>query len=199
MSAEAAPIPPLPFERLLYVGTGSINASAMPYWVTWMRATHPDVELRIAASPAALSFVSASALAVLGGGAVFVDDWSAHPNDQTPHIDLADWPDAIAIAPATFRLVSRLALGLTESPVLLALHATDANVCVAPAVPDKAVGGPVLSQHLETISAWPGFSVAPFSTGFSAATREPSRGVCAPLPVVLELPARTGARAAGDG
>lgn len=198
MSTETAHTPQLPFKRLLYVGSGSINASAMPYWVIWLRTTHPEVELRIAATPSALSFVSVSALAVLSGAPVFVNDWSAHPSGDTPHIEIADWPDAIAVAPATFHFVSRLALGLTDSPVLLALHATDAVVCVAPAVPDKAVGDTVLSQHLATIASWPRFSVAPFSRGFSAATREPSRGVCAPMPTVLDLLARSGKRTSDD-
>lgn len=106
---------------------------------------------------------------------------------MAPHVELARWPDLVLVHPATQHFVGRYALGLADTPLLLALHATDALVGVAPALPPAAERNPMVQEHLRTLRARPGVVVAPTVPAASAATGEVADGGAAPLTDLLAL------------
>lgn len=102
--------------RVLIVGTGALGVAFLPFWINWLGNAHPEDEIRVALTRSALRFVSADAIAVLSGKEVFIDDWSEFSGVDVPHVELARWADLVLVHPATLHFVSRLALGITDTP-----------------------------------------------------------------------------------
>lgn len=50
------------------------------------------------------------------------------------HIELADWADAVVVAPATADIIAKYAAGIADNPLLAVLLATKAEVLLAPAM-----------------------------------------------------------------
>ncbi|MFE9221828.1 peptide terminal cysteine decarboxylase LxmD [Streptomyces lavendulae] len=194
-------VPDAGTRRVLIVGTGALGVAFLPFWINWMGNAHPEDEIRVALTRSALRFVSADALAVLSGKEVFIDDWSEFSGVDVPHVELARWADLVLVHPATLHFVSRLALGITDTPLLLALQSTGALVGVAPSLPPAAHKSPVVRGHLDVLRNRPGVVLAPTVPAVSASTGELEDGGSAPLNELYDLClARSGGgRAKGAG
>lgn len=177
----------LTFRRLLLVGTGALGVSSLPGWLGWLRESHPQIETRVALTRQAATFVAPAALTAIGGRPLFHDVWPSEPQVTAPHVDLADWPDAVAVFPATFHFVSRLALGLADTPVMLALQCTAAPIGLAPALPPGGYQSHAFRSHLAALHARPQVVVAEPEWGRSVTTGRLERSTAAPLPTLLDL------------
>jgi hypothetical protein len=179
--------PEVSFRRLLLVGTGALAVTHLPFWLNWANEFYPDVELRIALTRSATRFVAPDALAALAGGQVLVDDWATLPVRPAPHVELAGWPDAILVHPAGQSFIARLALGLADSPVQLALQLTSAVIGVAPALPPGHGNGLAVGEHLTRLAADPRIVVGPTEEATSASTREVHDGGVTPVSTMFRL------------
>ncbi|QLE72818.1 phosphopantothenoylcysteine decarboxylase [Streptomyces rectiverticillatus] len=180
-------IPDAGFRRVLVVGTGALSVSFLPFWINWLQDSFPALEKRIALTRSARRFVSPDAIAALSRQDVFTDDWDSAPPGKAPHVELAAWADLVLVHPATVHFLSRYALGLADTPVLLALQTTRAVVGVAPALPPAAQHSPVVQGHLAALRARPGVVVAPTVPAESATTGERDDGGAAPMPELFRL------------
>ena len=118
--------PPLRGRRVLLGITGGVAAYKTPELVRHLRAA--EVTVRVVLSHSARQFVAAGALGAVGAEIV---------EDHAPgmvHIDLARWADAVLIAPATAHVLSRLAAGAADDLLTTLCLATEAPLCVAPAM-----------------------------------------------------------------
>ncbi|MEU3347145.1 flavoprotein [Streptomyces sp. NPDC006700] len=182
---SAAPAPAFGSRRLLYVGTGSLGVMFMPMWSQWLRTSYPQLEVRTVITRSAEQFVTRTALTVFTGREILVDAWPDEPRPKALHVELAQWPDAVVIHPASFHFVSRLALGMADTPVLLALQCTQAPVAVAPALPPGGTDSPAYRRHIEALAERPNVVVIPPTTGRSVTTGRMEASVSAPLSEVL--------------
>lgn len=182
---SAAPAPTFGSRRLLYVGTGSLGVMFMPMWSQWLRTSYPQLEVRTVITRSAEQFVTRTALTVFTGREILVDAWPDEPRPKALHVELAQWPDAIVIHPASFHFVSRLALGMTDTPVLLALQCTKVPVALAPALPPGGIDSPAYRRHIEALAERPNVVVIPPTTGRSVTTGRMEGSVAAPLSEVL--------------
>ncbi|MFP6640010.1 MAG: bifunctional phosphopantothenoylcysteine decarboxylase/phosphopantothenate--cysteine ligase CoaBC [Myxococcota bacterium] len=118
--------------RILVAVSGGIAAFKVPELVrSLQREGH---EVRCAATPAALRFVSPLTLQALTGEAVRSALFDPSEEGEIDHIRLADWADLVIAAPATADLLARMAHGLADDLVTAILLATRAQVLVAPAM-----------------------------------------------------------------
>ncbi|MFD3326978.1 peptide terminal cysteine decarboxylase LxmD [Streptomyces sp. NPDC058701] len=191
-------VPHTGFRRVLVVGTGALGVAFLPFWINWLRSALPETEVRVALTRSALRFVSADAVAVLSGREVFVDDWSTVSGVDVPHVELARWADLVLVHPATLHFVGRYALGITDTPLMLALQSTAAVVGVAPSLPPAAHRNPVVRGHLDVLRARPGVVVAPTIPAVSASTGELEDGGSAPLNELYDLCVAHAAAVAAD-
>ena len=180
LTPEAA----VPFhaKRLLYVITGGVQAMFGPMWLQWFRTSYPELALRYAITRSAAQFTTMTALSVAAGehrGAV--DEWGEAPRDA-PHVELAQWPDAILVHPATMNFVARFSLGLADTPVLLALQCTSSPIALCPALPPGGYANPAYRRHVTELSERDNVTVLPPVTGRSLSTGEIGVGTAAALP-----------------
>ncbi|CAL9504725.1 Cypemycin cysteine dehydrogenase (decarboxylating) [Nocardiopsis dassonvillei] len=172
-------------ERLLVVVTGSLSATHMTTWSTWLTMGYPRLRRRVVLTPSATRFVSHTALTALEPNPVLVDAWSDDPTEKPLHVDLASWPDAVIVYPASFHFLARFAVGLGDTPAMLALQCTSAPVALAPSVPPGATNSVVYRKHVEALRERDNVVVVDPIPGISAHTRGYDASVAAPLPDVL--------------
>ncbi|WP_394353834.1 flavoprotein [Nocardiopsis mwathae] len=139
--------------------TGALVACHTPLWINWLREERSDLSVRLVLTPAAAGFVSEAALNALSPSPVVRDVWSS--NGSALHVELSRWADAAVVYPCTMRYLARFALGLTETPSLLALEAFSGPVAVAPALPPGVGDGAAYAAHTAALATRPNVTVVP--------------------------------------
>ncbi|WP_144122545.1 flavoprotein [Catellatospora sichuanensis] len=163
-------LPPLGFRRLLLVATGSLNAAFLPRDLAWLRSAYPELEVQVVLTRSALQFITATAAGCITGREAIVDEWP-QPAAEALHVTLQQWAQAVMVYPAGLNYLARLALGLADSPSLLAIQCSTAPVVVAPALPPGGWDSPVTAAHVAALAQRPTITVLPpvpvlsFTTG----------------------------------
>ncbi|MFI6660837.1 flavoprotein [Streptomyces sp. NPDC050523] len=197
-SALPSAAPPFTGRRLLYVGTGALGVMFMPMWLHWLRTSYPEVEIRTVVTRSATRFVTPTTLSVFGGRPPQLDVWGEEPETTAPHVELAHWADTVVVHPATFHFTGRLALGVADTPTLLALQCTAAPIALAPALPPGALTSPAWRQHARTLAERANVTVVPPHQGISMTTGEPGAMTAATLTEVIPAVEALRARLAGQ-
>ncbi len=118
--------------RILLAVSGGIAAYKVPELVRGLRRGGHHV--RCVLTRGASHFVAPLALQTVSGEAVRSELFDATEEGEIDHIALADWADAVVVAPATANLLAKMAAGLADDLVSTLLLATRAPVLVAPAM-----------------------------------------------------------------
>ncbi|MFF3689145.1 flavoprotein [Streptomyces sp. NPDC002187] len=181
-----AEVPDPGLTRLLLVVTGSAYAWSTPYWLESLRLSCPELEVRVVLTRSAERFVTRQAVGARVDGAVSADAW---PEDEATarHVEWAEWAEAIVVHPATVHFMARLALGLADSPALLAAQCTRAPVAVAPALPPGALDSAAVRKHWAELATRPNVVLVPPVQGRSMTTGRADAWVPPPLAEVLRL------------
>lgn len=183
--AQSRP-PALRTKRMLLVATGSISAAYLPSHLIWLRSWYPDLDIQVVVTRSARRFVSAEALGVLSGRELHHDVWGDGEDAAQPkHVEWWMWADSVLVYPATMHFLARLALGMADTPALLALQCTGSPVVVAPALPPGGWESEVMVRHVKSLRERSNIEVVPPVRGMSITTREKNGWLAAPLNVVL--------------
>lgn len=146
--------------RILLAVSGGIAAYKIPLLVRLLRQSGADV--RVAMTPASEDFVTPLTLAALSGAPV-----ERHLVDQTPgrtawnnHVHLAEWAEALVVAPATSNTIAKAAHGLCDNLVLSLVLSAKCPVFWAPAMDLDMYAYPATRANLEILrrmghSVWP--------------------------------------------
>jgi phosphopantothenoylcysteine decarboxylase/phosphopantothenate--cysteine ligase len=118
--------------RVLLAVSGGIAAYKVPELVRGLRKAGHRV--RCALTREAAHFVAPLALQTVSGEAVRTELFDREQEGEIDHIALADWAEAVVVAPATANLLAKMAGGLADDLVSTLLLATRAPVLVAPAM-----------------------------------------------------------------
>jgi phosphopantothenoylcysteine synthetase/decarboxylase len=187
VSSAAAAVEPVGARRLLVIGTGSVTAAHLPFWASWLKIGHPATEVRYVLTGAAGRFVTRESLAAIGGCEVQADRWPDEPEPRARHVDLAQWPDTVVVFPATLNYLARLALGLGDSPSLLALQCTRAAIALAPALPPGGAESAAYAEHAAKLGARRNVAVVTPHPGRSTTSGKREAWAPAPFPDVLSV------------
>lgn len=91
-------------------------------------------QVRCVLTEGATHFVSATALQAVTSVAVRHSLWDEAAEAAMSHIELARWADTLLIAPATADVMARLAHGMANDLLTTLVLATQAKICIAPAM-----------------------------------------------------------------
>lgn len=136
--------------RVLVGVSGGIAAYKACELVRRLRAGGHDV--RVAATPNALHFVSPLTLQTLSGHPVRAELFSLGDESEISHIEWADWPEAVVIAPATASIIARLSHGLADDFLSTLCLATRAPLLVAPAMNVNMYDHPATRENLQRLA-----------------------------------------------
>lgn len=135
---------------LLCVG-GGIAAYKTPELVRALIAAGCSVQVTM--TEAAEAFVAELSLATVSTRPVRKSLLDPAEEGAVGHIELADWPDLVLVAPGTANRIARAAAGIADDLVGCVLLATRAPVLWAPAMNTNMWHHPATQQNLALLSA----------------------------------------------
>lgn len=172
--------------RVLLVATGAIGVVHLPEWVLFLRVRY-GWSVRVCLTHSAERLVSRESLAALSQAPVEGPDWRT-ADGLVPHLELADWPDLVIVAPATTNFIAKCAAGITDSLALAAVTCAEAPVLIAPSIPEAALSRPAVRRNLRILTE-DGYHVVPMGRGYSAHRGAPATTMPG-LPSLLRAAAR---------
>ena len=177
-----------PGPRVVLGLTGAVASMHAPAVVQAMQAR--GFRVRVAATEGALRFVRTEALEALTHEPVVAGIWPADDRLKVPHIELAQWADAVVVCPASATTIGRLAGGDYGSIVSAIALSTRAPVLVVPSMNEAMITSAAVRRNLATI-AGDGMHVAGAASGVEVADRPEARipglGAAPPPAIVVQL------------
>jgi phosphopantothenoylcysteine decarboxylase/phosphopantothenate--cysteine ligase len=110
-------------------------------------------QVQVVMTQAAKRFVGPPTFQALTGNPVRDDLWDPQAEAAMGHIELARWPDAILIAPASADLLARLAAGLADDLLTTLCLASDKPIYAAPAMNRLMWAHPATQDNLARLRA----------------------------------------------
>ena len=110
-------------------------------------------EVRVIMSSSAQKFVTPLTFQSVTGKAVMTDLWDSNSVENIEHIEIADWADVFVIAPATADVISKIANGNADSPILAAALATKCPIVIAPAMNVNMYEHPATQENIKKLKA----------------------------------------------
>jgi len=141
--------PSLAGRRLLFVISGGIAAYKVPFALRALAAE--GAALRVCMTPGALQFMGAATFEALTGAPVLTQLFGAPSAGAIDHVELAQWPEQVVVAPASASLLARMAHGLASDAASAVLLATRAPVLVAPAMNDGMWAHPATAANVQAL------------------------------------------------
>lgn len=124
-------------------------------------------EVKVIMSESAMEFVQPLSFQVMSKNDVFYDTFDEKDSSVIAHIDLADWPDLVLVAPATANMIGKLANGIADQMITTTLLATTAPVWIAPAMNVHMYDHPAVLRNIDRL-AQDGYSFIEPSEGYLA-------------------------------
>lgn len=136
--------------RVLLGVSGGIAAYKAPELVRAFVAA--GIEVQVVMTPAARAFATEMALATVSRRPVRIELLDAGEEGRVGHIELADWPDLVVVAPATANVMARAAAGMADDLLTTVLLATLAPILWAPAMNTNMWRHPATRASLATLA-----------------------------------------------
>jgi len=118
------------------------------------KLTQAGASVKVIMSDSARQFVTPLTFQALSRHDVYTDTFDEKESAVIAHIDLADWPDLILLAPATANVIGKLANGIADDMITTTLLATEAPVWVAPAMNVHMYAHPAVQKNMDTLRSF---------------------------------------------
>jgi phosphopantothenoylcysteine decarboxylase/phosphopantothenate--cysteine ligase len=139
-------------QRKILLGvTGGIAAYKAPELVRQLGALGADV--RVVLTRGAGEFVAEKTLAVLSRHPVYTDLFDRDGEFPVLHVGLAEWAEAILVAPATAHFLGRVAGGLADDLLTAVMMSATAPTFLAPAMEENMLASGAVAANLQTLAA----------------------------------------------
>ena len=152
-------------KKILLCVTGGIAVYKAVALVS--KLTQAGAEVKVIMSESAMEFVQPLSFQVMSKNDVFYDTFDEKDSSVIAHIDLADWPDLVLVAPATANMIGKLANGIADQMITTTLLATTAPVWIAPAMNVHMYDHPAVLRNIDRL-AQDGYSFIGPSEGYLA-------------------------------
>ena len=111
-------------------------------------------EVKVMMTASAREFVTPLTFQALSRNPVYTDTFDEKDPSVIAHIDLADWPDLILVAPATANMIGKIANGLADDMISTTLLAATAPVWIAPAMNVHMYDHPAVKKYEHSFIIW---------------------------------------------
>lgn len=150
------------------------------------KLTQNGFEVRVMMTESAKQFVTPLTFQVLSKNPVYDDTFDEKDPSVIAHIDLADWPDLILVAPATANMIGKLANGIADEMISTTLLATTKPVFIAPAMNVHMYEHPAVLKNMKTLKQY-GYHFIEPSSGHLACGYNGTGRLKEPEEIVEEL------------
>lgn len=153
-------------KHILVGVSGGIAAYKMAETVS--RLCKLGAEVKVCMTEAATQFILPLTLQTLSKNPVAVDLFAEPKAWEVAHISLAQWADAVLLAPATANLIGKLANGIADDMLTTTVMAATAPVVLAPAMNVNMYHNPMVQRNLQLLSDVAGYTVLQPDSGLLA-------------------------------
>lgn len=160
-------------KRILLGVTGGIAAYKAVEAVSRLRKA--GAEVRVIMTREATEFVTELTFREISGNPVTVDMWAPVQHWNVAHIALAEWADAVLVAPATANVLAKAALGVADDMLTTTLLAVTAPIFFAPAMNCNMFAHPAVQQNIKTLEARGAHIIAPGTGKLACGAEGPGR------------------------
>ena len=108
-------------------------------------------EVKVVATRHALEFVTPLSLQTLSQNSVYTELFSTTEKIEVEHIAIADWADALVVAPATANLIGKFAHGIADDALSTLLLACDKPLFMAPAMNRNMLSSAPVQENLQIL------------------------------------------------
>lgn len=115
------------------------------------KLTQNGYDVKVLLTEHAQKFVTPLAFQAISRNHVYTDTFDEKDVKEIQHITVADWADAVIVAPATANTISKLAVGLADDIVTSTLLATTAPVFIAPAMNVHMLDHPATQANMQKL------------------------------------------------
>lgn len=171
-------------KKILVGITGGIAAYKSAEVVSRLRKL--GAEVHVAMTKGATEFIAPLTLQTLSANPVYVEMFQEPKRWNVEHIALAEYVDAVLVAPATANMLTKMAVGLADDFLSTVLLATRAPLFVAPAMNHAMFHHPATQQNLETLRSRSVRIIGP-AAGFQACGTHGDGRMSEPAEIVDEL------------
>lgn len=131
------------------------------------KLTQNGFDVKVMMTGNATKFVTPLSFQAISRNDIYTDTFDEKDPAKIAHIDLADWPDVIIIAPATANIIGKLANGIADDMVSTTLLATEKPVFIAPAMNVHMYNHPVVQENIARLKSF-GYHFIEPSEGYLA-------------------------------
>ena len=136
-------------KNILIGVTGGIAAYKIVEVASRLKKSGANV--RVMMTKNATEFVSPRTFQEITGNAVSVEMFGDAANFHVAHIALADFADAILIAPATANFLAKMAHGICDDLLTTTVLACDKKILIAPSMNTKMFENPATQENLRIL------------------------------------------------
>ncbi len=140
---------PLKDKHILVGLTGGIACYKVPYLVRALRKAGAEVQVVMTRS--ATQFITPLTMETVSNREVAVEMFSQERYISTRHIDFAQWPDLLVIAPTTANFIGKVASGISDDLLTTIICATAKPVMIAPAMNPQMWRNPITQRNYKTL------------------------------------------------
>jgi len=173
--------------KVLLSVTGGIAAfRACDVVLLLTRASH---EVRVVMTEGAQQFVTPLTFETLSGHAVATRLWEPPGHGNVEHIELAQWPDVLAIAPATANVIGKIANGIADDMLTTVVMASlpTTPVVLAPAMNTKMWQNPIVQRNVEFLRSLGRYHFVPPRESLLACGDYGEGALATPADIVAEI------------
>ena len=109
-------------------------------------------EVRVTATRNALQFVTPLTIETLSQNRLYTDMFDTNRTLEVEHISMAEWADALVVAPATANIIAKFAHGIADDALSTLFLAVKKPVFIAPAMNTNMYENPVVQENLQKLS-----------------------------------------------
>jgi len=135
--------------RLALVVTGGVAAYKAADLAR--RLTRAGALVRTVLTENAARFITPLTFEALTGQPAYISQWS-RTRLEIEHLSLADWAEAVVVAPATANFLAKMAHGLADDLASTFLLASGGPILAAPAMNSRMLAAPATAANLETLA-----------------------------------------------
>ena len=141
-------------KNILLGVTGGIAAFKSAGIVSLLRKKGYDV--KVVMTKNATNIIGPLTLETLSRNRIYVDMWDTNSHYEVEHIALADWADAVLIAPATYNIIGKVANGIADDILSTILSAVAGRVPVffALAMNVNMYENPILKENIKKLKSY---------------------------------------------
>lgn len=110
-----------------------------------------EANVRVILSSGAERFITPLLFAALSGERAYVNEDFYRPSGKILHIELANYPDVVVVAPATASFIGKLASGIAEELLLATILATKSPVYIFPSMNANMWENPIVQRNIEIL------------------------------------------------